>query len=86
MTAHIRTRDVTDLARFGDLAFFGAPCVGVDLPLERGYAYSTRPSHAARGSGAVALLKSYAGCFGWRLTNRQAGALARAGFASRSWT
>ena len=87
MKAQARTREVSDFSPFGDLASCGAACVGLDLTPERGYAYSTRPSHGAHFvSGAVALLKSYAGCFGWRLTKRQAGALARAGFPCRSWT
>jgi len=74
MKAQARTREVSDFSPFGELASFGAACVGLDLTPERGYV-----------SGAVALLKSYAGCFGWRLTKRQAGALARAGFACPSW-
>ena len=86
MKAHVRTPQVADFSHFGDLASLGAACVGVGLALELGYAFPTGPCHTAPfASGAVALLESYAGCFGWRLTNRQAAALARAGFAPRSW-
>lgn len=74
MKAQASTRELSDFSPFGELASFGAACVGLDLTPERGYV-----------SGAVALLKSYAGGFGWRLTKRQAGALARAGFACPSW-
>jgi hypothetical protein len=84
MKAQIRTREVADFFPFGDLASFGARCVGVDLT--RGYAFATGTSHGRVVTGAVALLKSDAGCFGWRLTNREVAALARAGFACRSWT
>ena len=74
MKADIQTGEVTDFSLFGDLAPFGGPCVRMDLTL----------GHGSVG-GAVALLKSYTGCVGWRLTGRQAGALARAGFACLSW-
>ncbi len=85
MKPHVRTRKVADFSPLGDLASLGAPCVGVDLTLGYGYSFPTGPSHTAHFVSAVALLNSYAGCFGWRLTNRQAGALAQAGFACRSW-
>jgi hypothetical protein len=63
-----------------------ADFIGVDLALEQGYALLTGASRVPPFvSGPVALLESHAGCFGWRLTNRQAGALARAGFTCRSW-
>ena len=70
MMVQARTREVSNFSPFG------VACIGSDLRLERGYAYSTRPSPSALFvSGAVAPLKSYTGCFGWRLTDRQAGAL-----------
>jgi hypothetical protein len=87
MKAQVGTQEVAEFSPFGDLTASGARCVGLDLVLERGYAFPPDPTRSAfSGGGAVVLLKSYLGCFGWRLTGRQAAALARAGFTCRSWT
>jgi hypothetical protein len=83
MKLDLGTREVADLSPAGDLAF-GAPCVGLDLMLERGWSFSRAVSRAPRlERGAVALLASRQGHFGWRLTGRQAAALIRAGFTYR---
>ena len=86
MKAHVETRQLVDFSCFGDLAALGTPWVGVDLALARGYVLPAGAFRTPRSSsGAVAVLISHAGSFGWRLTDRQARALARAGFVCRSW-
>jgi hypothetical protein len=86
MKARVRTQEVAEFSPFGDLAGSGARCVGLDPVLERGYAFSPDPYRTASfAGGAVALLRSCAGCFGWRVTGRQAAALVRTGFTCRSW-
>ena len=61
--------------------------VAVDLTLLQVCSVPAGPSrNAGFMSGGVALLIEPLGCFGWRLTRRQAVALDQAGFACRSWT
>lgn len=87
MKARGSTQEVAEFSPFGDLAGSGARCLGLDPVLERGYAFppDPYPSAAVFAGGAVALLRSCAGCFGWRVTGRQAAALVRTGFTCRSW-
>lgn len=57
----------------------------VDLTLLQVCSLPAGPSRNPRfASGAVALLTGPRGCFGWRVTRREAVALDQAGFACRS--
>jgi hypothetical protein len=86
MKLDLGTREVADLSPAGDLASCGAPCVGLDLMLDRGWSFGQASSRTPRlERGAVALLAARRGHFGWRLTGRQAAALIRAGFTYRWW-
>jgi hypothetical protein len=80
-----RRTKVVALAPFVDLGASGARGFGCDRLFKRGYAFPLDADRTSVGrAAAVVLLHSKAGGFGWRLTDRQAAALVRAGFTCRS--
>jgi hypothetical protein len=85
MKVTVETQAFAEFTPFGALTVSGTRFIVLAPMLERGRGFSLDPNLTAFcGGGAVALLKSKRGWFGWRLTNRQAAALVGAGLMRRS--
>ena len=68
MRVPVETQGFSELIPFGDLTVSGTKSVVLDPAFEEGWGFSLDPNLTAfGGGGALALLKSKSGWFGWRL-------------------